>query len=474
MRTKIIATIGPASDSRETISRLISEGVHIFRLNFSHGAAKDFIGLIKLIRELEALQEFPITILQDLAGPKIRIGEIEGDSVTVSKDQILYLGLDSLALPKTAKPQPAFLPFDHQTILESLEVGDKLALADGALNLVVEQKIADNLFEIKALNSGIITSRKGLALPGKPLNLPALTDKDRQNLLDGLELGVDAVALSYVQTPEDILQAREIIRSAGCNIPIIAKLERQNAVERLEEILEVTDIVMVARGDLGVECPLENLPNIQKRIIRACNRAAKPVIVATQMLLSMVSSPSPTRAEVTDVANAVLDGADCVMLSEETAMGAYPVETVQYMQKITTAAETFLLEDSFLPEPQKSKGTPEFLAYSACLLADKSNATALVAHSTSGATARLLSASQPSQPVYALTTNPEVLHTLNFSWGVKPWLVPKEFSTHLNRVEKFIDTYKLFTTGQVFVITAGQPKEGHFSINTNLVKIYIK
>ena len=472
MRTKIIATIGPASDNRETLSQLIAQGVHIFRLNFSHGAAKDFVGLIKLIRELEALHDFPLTILQDLAGPKIRIGEIEGDTVSVAKDQILHLGLNPTQSSEHA--DIVYLPFDHQTILASLEPGDNLALADGALHLIVEKKIADNLFELKALTSGIITSRKGLALPGKPINLPALTNKDRQNLLDGLELGVDAVALSYVQTPEDILQAREVIRSAGSNIPIIAKLERQNAVERLEEILEVSDIIMVARGDLGVECPLETLPTMQKRIIRACNRAAKPVIVATQMLLSMVNSPSPTRAEVTDVANAVLDGTDCVMLSEETAMGAYPVETVQYMQKITTAAENFLLEDSFLPEPQKSKGTPEFLAYSACLLADKSGATALVAHSTSGATARLLSASQPSQSIYALTTNPEVMHALNFSWGVRPWLVPKEFSTHLDRVEKFIDTHKAFTSGQVFVITAGQPKTGHYSINTNLVKIYIK
>ena len=179
MRTKIIATIGPASDSRETISRLISEGVHIFRLNFSHGAAKDFVGLIKLIREIEDLQEFPITILQDLAGPKIRIGEIEGDAVTVSKDQILLLGPNNSPLPENTETQTAFLPFDHQEILDTLEPGDELALADGALHLVVERKVANNLFEIKALNSGIITSRKGLALPGKPINLPALTEKDR-------------------------------------------------------------------------------------------------------------------------------------------------------------------------------------------------------------------------------------------------------------------------------------------------------
>lgn len=485
MRTKIIATIGPASNTRQTLTDLIAAGVHIFRLNFSHGSAKDFAGLIALIRELEAEHGIPLTILQDLAGPKIRIGQVDGDAITVSRGQKLLLGKrksaqsDSFPLTNMVcglgnDSAYSFVPFDNDTVLASLEPGDSVVMADGALQLAVKKKIDDNLFELRALNSGIITSRKGLALPGKPLKLPALTDVDKENLKQGLLLGVDAVALSYVQTPEDVLQAKEVIRSSGYDIPVIAKLERQNAVERLDDILDVADIIMVARGDLGVECPLEFLPSMQKRIIRACNRAGKPVIVATQMLLSMVSSPTPTRAEVTDVANAVLDGTDCVMLSEETAMGAFPVETVDFMQKIIKSAEDVLLEDDFSLEPLKDKGPATFLAYSACLLAEKSHARALVAHSISGGTARLLSMQRPRQFIYVLTPNKEVLYSLNFSWGVKPCLTSDKVSAHLDQVEKFIESYTPFTRDEVFVITAGQPKDGQVSVKTNVVKIYIK
>ncbi len=470
MRTKIIATIGPASSERETLARLIEAGVYVFRLNFSHGAAADFAGLITLIRELEAEYSVPLTILQDLPGPKIRIGQIDDGSIQVSKGSRLFLGRPGAASPLGGP----LIPFDHPAILSTLERGDRLALADGALQLEVEKKVAEDLFEIRALSSGLITSRKGLALPGKAVSLSALTGVDRENLKDGLLLGVDAVALSYVQTPEDVREAKEFIRSQGHDIPVIAKLERRNAVENLDEIIREADIIMVARGDLGVECPLEELPAIQKRIIRACNHASKPVIVATQMLLSMVNSPSPTRAEVTDVANAVLDGTDCVMLSEETAVGNYPVETVEYMHKIATSAEDLLWEMHQTVEPPLHSGTPDFLAYSACLLAEKSNARALVAHSSSGETAMLLSVRQPRHPIYTLTSNSQVLHDLNFIWGVKPWFIEEDEFTHLERVERFIEEQDLFTAGEVFVITAGQPKTGHGSVKTNLVKIYMK
>ena len=475
MRTKIIATIGPASSGKAVLTSLVRAGVQIFRLNFSHGSAADFKALIGLIRELEQEYAVALTILQDLPGPKFRIGEIAGGSVQVDKGQRLLLGscpaAQSASAPSDSLP---LIPFEHQKILENMEEGDCIALADGALQLRVVGRRAPLLFEIEAMNSGIITSRKGLALPGKPVNLAALTEADRRNLLDGLKLGVDAVALSYVQTPEDVREAKELIRRHGYAIPVIAKLERRNAVDNLESILEETDIVMVARGDLGVECPLEDLPAMQKRIIRACNRAGKPVIVATQMLLSMVSSPSPTRAEVTDVANAVLDGTDCVMLSEETAMGSHPVETVEYMRRIAASAEQLLWDCPRSPEMSADSTVPDFLAYSACLLARKSGAAALVAHSTSGATARLLSAHQPSQPVFALTPHRQVLHDLNFSWGVKPCLIEEDGRTHLERVENFIESYPPFTSGELFVITAGQPKSGQGSVKTNLVKIYQK
>jgi pyruvate kinase len=320
----------------------------------------------------------------------------------------------------------------------------------------------------------MVTSRKGLALPGKSVRLPALTDVDKKNLMDGLRLGVDAVALSYVQTPEDILDARKIIEASGRNIPICAKLERQNAVDRLSDILEVTDIVMVARGDLGIECPLPALPAMQKRIISACNAANKPVIVATQMLLSMVNNPTPTRAETTDVANAVLDGADCVMLSEETAMGNFPVETVSFMGRIAEEAESLLTERKRFSGLSMVDNTPDFLSYSACLIAERVDAEAIVAHSVTGRAGRNLSAYRPRQPIFILTPDPTVLRHLNFSWGVTPCLADESISGHLQRAESYIEASPRFLPGTSMIITAGQPKEGIPAHGTNLVKIYRK
>lgn len=351
MKTKILATIGPASNKREVLSDLISAGVRIFRLNFSHGDSSAFVELIKTIRELEVVHKTPITILQDLSGPKIRIGTLPDEGrISVTKGDTLLLGPSA-----NRSEEYPYIPFDHEAILADLEIGDKLVLADGTLQFSVTEHRSNGTFLLQAYNNGIVTSRKGLALPGKSIRVPALTEKDKKDLVDGLALGVDAVALSYVQTPEDIREAKAIIRSHGSNIPVVAKLERRNAVDRLDAILEEVDIVMVARGDLGIECPLPELPAMQKRIIRACNRASKPVIVATQMLLSMVSSPSPTRAEVTDVANAVLDGADCVMLSEETAMGNYPVETVRVMGEIAAKAEELMAETRSITPPETDR-----------------------------------------------------------------------------------------------------------------------
>ena len=296
---------------------------------------------------------------------------------------------------------------------------------------------------------------------------------------DGLALGVDAVAISYVQTADDVREAKKLIADAGRNVPVVVKLERQSAVDNLDEILEETDIIMVARGDLGVECPLPQLPALQKRIIRACNSVSKPVIVATQMLLSMVNSPVPTRAETTDVANAVLDGADCVMMSEETAMGNFPVETVRYMRRITDEAEKLLLERrARAEEPAAEKGIPEYLAYSACLLADKAHASAIVAHSVSGASARLLSSCRPSQDIYALTPDPDTIKRMNFSWGVVPVAVedPRAVANHLDRAENFIARCDAIGPGESAVITAGQRTGSSKATprGTNLVKIYWK
>ena len=471
MKTKIIATIGPASSRRDVLSQLISAGVRIFRLNFSHGDSSSFVDLIRTIRELEVVHKTPLTILQDLSGPKIRIGTLSGEgSLNVVKGDQILLGPSS-----SVREGEPYIPFDHEEVLADLEAGDKLVLADGTLQFRVVEAREKTIFLLEAQNNGIITSRKGLALPGKSVRLPAMTDKDKKDLVDGLALGVDAVALSYVQTPEDIREAKAIIRANGRDIPVIAKLERRNAVDRLEAILEEVDIVMVARGDLGIECPLTELPAMQKRIIRACNKAAKPVIVATQMLLSMVSSPAPTRAETTDVANAVLDGADCVMLSEETAMGNYPVETVRVMHEIATKAEELMAETHPIMEPGNEKGPADFLAYAACLLAEKAGAKAIVAHSVSGTAARLLAARRPTQPVHALTPNTTSLKALNFSWGILPHQVGDDNEGHLTRAERFIASSSIFAAGDDIIITAGQPTSSTPQPRgTNLVKIYRK
>ena len=470
MKTKIVATIGPASNNKATLQQLIEAGVRIFRLNFSHGDASLFVDIIRYIRELEAELHIPVTIMQDLSGPKIRLGNLSVASIEVAKNDTLLLGPSS-----AATDEMPYLPFDHPQIMESLVPGDKMVLADGGLQFIVMERRSDGLALLKASNAGIVTSRKGLALPGKATKIAALTAKDKKDLADGLILGVDAVAISYVQTPEDVREAKNIIMAANKNIPVVVKLERQSAVDRLDEILRETDVVMVARGDLGIECPMPELPTLQKRIIRACNALSKPVIVATQMLLSMVNNPVPTRAETTDVANAVLNGADCVMLSEETAMGNYPVDTVRFMRQITNKAEELLLEQHALEEPTADKGLEEYLAYSACLLANKTNAKAIVSHSMSGASARLVSARRPPQVIYGLTPEAEVVKRLNFSWGVQPVHVTdiKEGS-HLKRVETFIDQAPQFKSDDTFIITAGQPKLGDQRRGTNLVKIYRK
>lgn len=473
MRTKIVATIGPATCEREKIAQLAEAGVSVFRLNFSHGDPDFFRGVVANIRDIEKECGRPLSIMQDLPGPKIRIGILPEGRIELARGDRLILGRE-----RREKEELPFIPFDHPSILAALVPGDTLVLADGGLRFRIEEKVEDERFIMSAQEGGAISSRKGLALPGKSLALPAITEQDREKLALGMELGVDAVAISFVQTVDDVHQIKALLHSYGRDdIPVVAKLERQNAaVDNLDEIVAATDIVMVARGDLGVECPMPELPALQKHIIHTCNRAGKPVIVATQMLLSMVNTPVPTRAEVTDVANAVLDGADCVMLSDETAAGNYPIEAVRYMRKITDEAEKYLLATGKLVPPKDETDTSRFLAYTACLLAKTENACAIVAHSVTGGAARMLAECRPAQTIYALTSNTVVEHALNFVWGVQPYFIPVGDSSisHLRRVQNFIATSNKFPIGQDVVITAGEYAPGEQKRRTNLVKIYHK
>ncbi len=469
MRTKIIATIGPSSANEEKLLALAKAGVNIFRLNFSHGNKDFFHSVISAIRNVQEKLGINLTVLQDLSGPKIRIGTLDVDSYQVQFGDVFYLGKE-----KVSDTYP-FIPFEYEEVIKELKIGESLVLADGSLQFTVKECLGHGVL-IESQSYGFITSRKGLAIPNKAINLPALTEKDIKDLAVGIELGVDAVALSFVQTPEDVILLRSKLKELGAEeLPIVSKLERQMALDNLDRIIEESDMIMVARGDLGVECSLSLLPSIQKRIIKACNLAAKPVIVATQMLLSMVHANRPTRAEVTDVANAVLDGADCVMLSEETAMGEYPVETVSYMRKITAQAEEYFLTNNILKTPEYSCGLPEFLAYSACLLAEKANAHALVVHSRSGKSAFYLSSCRPKHAVYALTLSKNVLHKMNFAWGVSPYFVKdSQEPSHLVRVQDFVDEFALIPHGAKIVFTVGDQPPHLQAQGTNLVKIYTK
>lgn len=480
MRVKTVATLGPASMNPETMRAMVDHGVRIFRLNFSHANAATFAPTVRTIRQLEADAGVPLTIMGDLCGPKTRIGQVLGSPLEVPKGNTVLLGLPDMAgqAPKyfPAEEVTAFAPLDMPELLQGLEEGMTVYLSDGMLQFrIVQTLVRDKLYAMQAINDGLLTSNKGIAFPGKHHAMPAMTPKDYQDLREGLELDIDAVALSFVQSHKDVVLLRDEMQRLGKKAAIVAKLERKNAVDDLEAILQVADVVMVARGDLGLECPMAELPVIQKRIIRAARHAQKASIVATQMLLSMVQNPIPTRAESTDVANAILDGADCVMLSEETAVGKHPVRVVSYIEEIARSAEEYYLERIQGPfAPKKEKNPAKYLAYCATLMAENADSKAIVCHSSSGATARNLSSRRPAHPIYALCSDELTMRTLNFMWGIKPRAVDTSLPRHMARVEKFVRECPDFAPGENAILTSGQPTPGQAHMHTNSLKIYYK
>lgn len=472
MHCKIIATLGPASLDYDIMKSMVQYGVRIFRLNFSHADAEFFVPAMDMIRRLEKEMNLPLTAMGDLCGPKVRIGEVMGSPLQINKGGHVILG----PLEHKQPGKAPYISLEMPILLQGLQVGMPVNLSDGMLQFKVSRVVRkDEVYELEAQNAGYLSSHKGISFPGKSHPIKALTDKDRKDAREALKIGIDALALSFVQDASDVADLQNYIHEQGAWIPVIAKLERQNAVDNLDAILALADGVMVARGDLGLECPLSALPVIQKKIIRACRHAQKPAIVATQMLLSMVKNPIPTRAESTDVANAIMDGADCIMLSEETAIGSYPVETVRCMNDIAREAEAYYLDRLGEPYfPKKEKNPAKYLAYAACLLADNAESQALVSHSTTGVTARLVSSRRPARPVYALTTDERVLRALNFVWGLHPRLVARQPESHMDRAALFVDTCEHIQPGDSVIITAGQKTPGQTDISTNQIKIYIK
>ena len=463
-RTRIVCTLGPAC-AGEVLPRLVAAGMNVARLNFSHGTREEHGEWIRRLRELSEASGAPLAILQDLAGPKIRIGQVPGGELELAEGQVFHLSVG---------PLPEGLPgatMAYPEIIRDTPVGVPLLLADGSIELQVEGK-TDQALRCRVVVGGVLRSQVGINFPRHSLRLPAFTDKDRDDLRFGIEHGVDFVALSYVRSAQDVLAAREFMRSLGADLPIIAKIEKHEALDNLKEILEVADGLMVARGDLGVEIPLERVPMVQKEIIAAGNMAAKPVITATQMLLSMVTHSRPSRAEATDVANAILDGTDAVMLSEETAVGGYPVEAVTFLDLISRATEKGFPHLAWLRSrgPAGRQEISEAISYAACEMAQGLEAAAILASTDSGFTARLISRLRPRTPIVAVTPNPETLRRLCLSWGVFPLLTPhlKNTDHMLQLVEEQAVKAGMLHSGERVIITAGTPIGARGT--TNLIK----
>ncbi len=464
-RTKIVCTLGPATSSVEGIRSLLDAGADVIRLNFSHSDRETHRKTIRRLRTVAADMGREITILQDLGGPKIRLGELPPEGSLVAPG-------DRVRLTGEASPPPGALPVTYPRLADDVTPGDPILLADGAVELRVS-RVDGDVVVCEVLVGGRLTSHKGVNLPHSALSIPAFTEKDRLDLQVGLEEGVDVVALSFVRTVEDLLPVREALSGGGAPPLLVAKIEKPQAVENLEEITGAVDGLMVARGDLGVELPPERVPLIQKRIIRTAVAAAKPVITATQMLGSMVASPRPTRAEASDVANAILDGSDAVMLSEETAVGRYPVEAVATLDRIARTVEPSLDTARFLEAGPGGAPwtTADAIANVACRLAADLEARAIVAATASGATARLVARYRPPVPVVALTPRVEVLRQLGLSWGVIPAAVEAFPSTDAawDLARAWVLEHGLASSGDRVIVVAGTPLNTPGT--TNLVKV---
>ncbi len=462
-KTKIICTIGPSSESPDIIRELILSGMNVARLNFSHGDHAEHLRKIEMIRAVSEELNMPIAILQDLCGPKIRVGNVKEPGIRLEPGQTFILTGDDVDGDERR------VSVSYPALPQEVKVGDRILLADGMMELLVNA-IADNDIICKVITGGILTSHKGVNLPTGTIRADSMTEKDKADLIFGLEHDVDFVALSFVREARDILNAKQIIASQGKDTPIIAKIEKHEAIVNIDAIIAESDGIMVARGDLGVEIPLENVPGIQKKLIRKACMAGKPVIIATQMLRSMVNSPRPTRAEATDVANAVIDGTDAIMLSEETANGDFPVEAVRFMVRIAESAEADFPHDAYL-KLAPAKDVSESVSHASCVLADHLDAAAIVATTRSGFTAMQISRFRPRPKLIALSPEKSTIRRLSLYWGCIPGFVPEPDNTddHIEQtVLSAIGTGKV-SAGDLVVISTGHPLWA--SGTTNMMRV---
>jgi pyruvate kinase len=455
--TKIVATLGPSTSTPERISRLIKAGLNVVRLNFSHGAHEEHAARIDMVRRISREMERPVAILQDLQGPKIRTGSLEqGRPVQLVAGQSFVLTTENvLGTNEVGSTTYADLPND-------VRPRDRILLSDGLIEL---QVISRNTYEVvtEVIHGGMLKEHQGINLPKVRVSAPAVTDKDKEDLAFGLANDIDYVAISFVRQARDVVEVKNLIKQAGKNIPVIAKIERPEAIDVLPEILAVTDGVMVARGDLGVEMNPERVPIVQKQIIDAANKMLIPVITATQMLESMITNPRPTRAEASDVANAIIDGSDAVMLSGETAVGQYPLEAVQMMALIADEIEASGRHGDHPAVPRWAipdiQSTPRAIANAACTIAKSLPVRAIAVLTQSGNSARLVSHYRPHIPIFALTPVDDTYHRMSLLWGVTP--IKINIAERLDELEHQIQymmrEFGYIQRGDLIVLTGGHP-----------------
>jgi pyruvate kinase len=451
-RTKIVATIGPASADSETLARLIEAGMDVARLNFAHGTPESQAATAERIREAAGRAGRPVALLQDLPGPKLRIGPLRGDIAELRTGEKL-----TIICGETIEGDAERMSVAWRGLVDAVEVGDEIFLADGSVRLCVEAiREGDGEVDARVDLGGTVASRQGVNVPGELIALPSLPERDAELLRVGESIGVDMVALSFVRRPEDVSSVR-----GHTSLPLIAKIEKPQAVRNAEAIITAADCVMVARGDLGIELPLEQVPLVQKSVIAVAGTHARPVITATQMLESMVTSSRPTRAEVTDVANAILDGTDALMLSQETAVGAYPVEAVEMMASIARATEPAAPHAEWNEHRvRRDERDPGYtVAYNACAAVRQLNLAAIVCPTLSGRSARLISAHRPEVPVYALSPSEEVVRRCSLMWGVEAAGMPRQETTEELMADALVRARELgwLQPGQRVAVTAGLP-----------------
>ena len=466
-KTKIIATVGPACNTHEKLLGLVNAGVNVFRLNFSHGTHEQHARVIEHIKAINASYPFNIAILADLQGPKLRVGMIEDNLIEFQKGDRFYFTNEKCVGTREK------IYISYPNFHNDVRPNEKILLDDGKIEVVVKDILADGRVQVEVLTAGALSSNKGVNLPDTAISLPSLSEKDLRDLDFIISQGIDWVALSFVRKPDDVIQLRNIIRSKQSSAKIISKIEKPEALKHLREIILASDAVMVARGDLGVELPLEQIPMIQKNIVRKCIHRAKPVIIATQMMESMIDRPRPNRSEITDVANAVLEGADAVMLSGETAMGMNPELVVRTMVSIINEVEKeeIVYNRNLTPQPHSPSFLSDALCYNACEIASEVKADALIGMTQSGYTGFMLSSYRPRSPLFVFTKTESLINQLSLSWGVQAFYYDKEESLDaiIADQHQMLKEKGLLKTGDVVINTGSAPVQEH--LPTNMLKI---